>query len=211
MRRGASKPLEERNWVRLWFDVLAARMQMRWLVLKPGIYSATFWAAALLAGEWLAHFGLASVAWVLLSFWIFLSLPVLYVDLLVLVDLMNYAFSRKMYLFPHLLRAGRAESPEEQRAALREIFPDRLIPSEPPDFTPLQRRLQRVLAPLAVLAQRTSPLACLSAWAIIVLLRAPAHIREHPNSARTAIAELHWAERLVYQRVAFASLGAAGH
>src|SRR5690348_4114953 len=75
-----------------------ARLRLRMMVLRYGAYSIAFWTTAVILASWCIHFGYAWVAWAALGVWVVLSLPALYVQANVIVDLANYALSGRIYL-----------------------------------------------------------------------------------------------------------------
>jgi hypothetical protein len=177
------------------------RAQVRFLLLGRGASTAVIWTLAALGAAWLKHFGLgALVPWVFAT-WLLAALPMMYLDLALILDMVGYVFTGKVHFFPTLLAIQGAGSLEESWA-----FASALAPgggSQPAEFSEADRRRFKVLESSLLVRfvlrflDLTSPFSCFSLWAMIVLARIPtsAHALFAPSLAPTMKLE---ADRTVY-------------
>jgi hypothetical protein len=144
------------------------RFGLRAEVVLDAILVAGFWTLVAVGLSWLSHWGVEAIGWVLLGIWLGLSVPALKVQLMVLLDLANVALAGRPYLMAVDIRIiRRAAIDPEFRAnldeALRQSKRDR---ARLPWFARLAITLMDV-------AWEVSPLAPVSTWGLIVLLRLP--------------------------------------
>ncbi len=190
--------------LRAWLQLQLLRLTTRAAIMASGILAAAFWTAALILGAWLQSFGLAWLAWMLLAVWCVLALPALYVDAILLADLLNYLLTGRTYFFPIMERVTHAATNEEVMRILHELLPSAWLPAHPPQLGPAAARVRAILSRLGVVIALTSPFGCLSSWAMLVLLRAPASVQEREQRVRWAMRDKRQMERILYRRFAFA-------
>lgn len=153
------------RFVKAWIELQKSRFYLRFLVIMSGLLSAIFWTLALIFYTWLKYWGLQSVGFVLLGLWIGLSFPVLYVQASLILDLAEYALTGRTAFYPRFSLA---------------------VAQAKRDWAP--SRAQRLLGVLVKLLGDTSPLSCLSTWALVVLLRMPKSA--HRIEPREAVARV---------------------
>lgn len=133
---------------------------MRWFVMRYAVLSTCFWTVAIGIAAWLVHWEMNWLVWVLGAVWAYLSLPGVAVQLLLIADLVLYALTGRIAVYPAFLAQDR-DKPHEQ--------------GQPP-----QGRTTResVLTPAFRFAADVSPLIALATWALVVLARMPvtAHV-----------------------------------
>jgi hypothetical protein len=179
------------------FSLARIKFQMRWMVVIRGITAAVFWAAFAIAGSWLKHFGYGQVAIALVAIWLVLALPMLYFQLSLIVDMLGYVFRGKISFYPLIQASTLATSEAEREALQRAMLPPMLdvAPTKPRATTPASDRFWAVLVPFLGF---TSPLACFSTWALIVLVRIPDSAHQRVMSAKKVNTIQLEAERQVY-------------
>jgi hypothetical protein len=173
--------------VRAFLEIQGLRFQLRWLVVRTGLYSALFWMPAILGATWLEILGLNAVNYALFALWMLLAGPILFVQLSLILDLVGYVFTGKIHFFPMLQAYGEAQTDGERRQILSDLTTPELFTKY--DTARPVTGLQRLIEVLVPIVSATSPLACFSTWAVIVLARIPATNHARRTSAR-AIVEL---------------------
>jgi hypothetical protein len=177
-------------------QVASLKLQIRWFAVVRGIYSAVFWTIAALALGWLRHAGLSALGAVLLGIWLLLSLPVLYMQLSILLDMLGYVFTGKISFYPVLQAAAEARSDDERDELAIELLPEGFAP--PVGSRPGKYAVGRIRGALVSLISNTSPLSCLSTWALVVLIRIPNTAHHRVVSPRRVATIQIAAERQLY-------------
>lgn len=153
----------------LFAKVQAARLELRWAVIRYALQCVAFWTAALIAGAWLSHWGLSAVAWMLLVVWLYFCIPALLWQSQFILDVVNYALTGKTEYFPLTLALIESGCTKEQRGEMK----------------PSASAFVKWTMPIFALAAATTPIATAAIWSLIVLLRVPAGPHE-PTTAPDA-------------------------
>lgn len=127
------------------------RAKVRFRTLFLGIEAALFWFVALLAAAWMSEKGFGLLAVILLTLYIIASLPALLIQVLLICDLVIFALSRKSVFYPAM----------------------HALSAVPEGTVKRNSRNRSILRGIAQLTTRTSPLAPIGFWAMIVLARLP--------------------------------------
>lgn len=173
-----------------WLELQQQRFVLRWIIIRPGLISAVFWAIALIGDSWLRSWGLQYLGFVALGLWIGLSFPIIYVQGSLILDLMGYVLTGRTSFFPRLMQAGKEAH-------------ERLVSAEA-----AAPRLQRYLNAFVKLLGNTSPISCLATWAMVVLVRMPESVHAlGPQEAALRVPEARQSFELgvfdtAYQRLA---------
>jgi hypothetical protein len=122
------------------------RVRRRLRTVQLGFYSAAFWFGAIATGVVLQAVGLEWLGWLLFSIWVAVSLPALFLQLLLIVDTAGLALKRKPVMFTTLHQMYRQGQPSYRRSGERTI----------PEW-------------LLMITVRTSPLSGVSTWCLFQL------------------------------------------
>ncbi len=178
------------------------RAEVRVLLVATGLMTAMLWTLAIVGVAWLRYTGYgAIVPWVFVV-WFFATLPALYVDLALVLDVVGYIFLGKVHFFPTMLAAHRATTVDEKIAHTHALWPgDRAmrVTDEHRQAFHKYESSWRTRALIRFLGA-TSPLSCVALWSMIVLARVPstAHVLMSPGYARDMKTE---ADERVYRGV----------
>src|SRR4051812_47812952 len=83
----------------LW-KVAKLKVQIRWLFVQYGLSSAGFWTVFAIGGSWARHAGYGWLATLAIGVWGVLALPLLYLQLSLIVDMIGYLFTGNITFFP---------------------------------------------------------------------------------------------------------------
>jgi hypothetical protein len=184
-----------------------ARLRLRLWLVATGTVSAVAWTGALIG---LTHLRVAELTWIgvlLIGAWLILSLPILYVQLCLIVDMIGYVVTGRVETYPYIHRFQMATTQAAADAALVGLLPPMMedrgwaitaehravaVPPRPPVWTLC----------LVWLMDNTSPLACFSNWALVVLARLPESSHALPTLSELRHEHMAAEQRLYYQAAA---------
>jgi hypothetical protein len=178
------------------------RAEVRFLVLREGALSAVIWAGAAVAALWLHQVGWgAALPW-LFGVWFIAALPVMYLDLALILDMVGYVFTGRVSFFPTLVAFSKSTSAAERNELSGALVPPGFSPRSLTDSDEI--RLAEIESHSIVrfvvgFLDASSPFSSLAMWALIVLARIPAdrHVMLPPSTARAMKMA---ANRSVYDR-----------
>ena len=177
------------------------RAQVRLLLVARGVATAVLWTLAALGAAWLKYYGFGAVVPWIFVVWFIAALPMMYLDLSLILDMIGYVVTGKVHFFPTMMAIQGASSIEESFAFAASLTPAGQRPTAVLTEADRARFLILKSSLLVRVVLRfldlTSPFGCFSLWAMIVLARIPAsaHVLFVPGLAPMMKLE---ADRTVY-------------
>jgi hypothetical protein len=133
------------------------RLRFRAYVMAQAFLTALFWFAVLVISGALNQYGLGSIAWIVVSVWLFFGIPGLLFQVQTIADITSYIFTGRTTFYPAILERVKSGETERQFNQL------------PPN---VRRFILRIL-PVVGFAADVSPLSAIASWGSIVLARLP--------------------------------------
>ena len=69
---------------------------------------------AAIGAAWLKHYGFGAILPWILGTWLFAALPMMYVDVSLVLDMIGYVFTGKVHFFPTLIAFWSSKNFDEQ-------------------------------------------------------------------------------------------------